>query len=220
MARWAPLKKDQLEALASEILHNYGRGRTMVAVDGASDAGTRQFADDLADTLRTMGHSAFRASVDDFRTPRGRREPHGQPDAAAVYNDGYDYSVLQRVLLEPFRATSGTGFVLAAFDARRDAPIQSKWTTAGPDALLLIDGPFLNRPQLADRWNYSIWVERARSEDDTLARQESELDGDEAEAVAGADAIYLAEVDPRTKAMAIIDNTDADSPRRMFADSC
>jgi uridine kinase len=220
MARWAPLKKDQLEALASEILHNYGRGRTMIAVDGASDAGTRQFADDLADTLHTMGHEAFRASVDDFRTPRDRREPHGQPDAAAVYNDGYDYSVLQRVLLEPFRATSGTGFVLAAFDARRDAPIQSKWTTAGPDALLLVDGPFLNRPQLADRWHYSIWVERSRSEDDTAAGPESELDEDEAEAVAGADAIYFAAVDPRTKAMAIIDNRDSASPRRVFADSC
>jgi uridine kinase len=220
MARWAPLKKDQLEALASEILHNYGRGRTMVAVDGTSGAGMRQFADDLADTLRTMGHEAFRASIDDFRTPRSRREPHGQPDAAAVYNDGYDYSVLQRVLLEPFRATSGTGFVLAAFDARRDAPIQSKWTTAGPDALLLVDGPFLNRPQLADRWHYSIWVERARSDDDTAAGPESELDEAEAEAIAGADAIYLAEVDPRTKAMAIIDNADADSPRRVFADSC
>jgi uridine kinase len=249
MARWAPLKKDQLEALASEILHNYGRGRTMVAVDGASDAGTRQFADDLAETLITMGHSAFRASVDDFRTPRERREPHGQPDAAAVYNDGYDYSVLQRVLLEPFRATSGTGFVLAAFDARRDAPIQSKWTTAGPDALLLIDGPFLNRPQLADRWHYSIWVERELSESDAAdgsatgtARVEggrhvdqearssavseradpetTGLDSDDAAAIAGADAIYLIEANPRARATAIIDNSDPDSPRRVFADSC
>lgn len=215
MARWAPLKKDQLEALASEILHNYGRGRAMIAVDGASDAGTRQFADDLAESVRTLGHPAFRASVDDFRTPRIRREPRGQLEASAVYNDGYDYSLLQRVLLDPFRATSGTGFVLAAFDAERDAPIQSKWTTAPPDALLVIDGPFLNRPPLADRWNYSIWVERERSDDTGTPGDSADV-----EAIAAADAIYRAEADPRGKATAIIDNSDAESPRRVFADSC
>ncbi|MDQ1527404.1 MAG: hypothetical protein QOG18_2017 [Microbacteriaceae bacterium] len=215
MARWAPLKKDQLEALASEILHNYGRGRAMIAVDGASDAGMRQFADDLAESVRTLGHPAFRASVDDFRTPRGRREPRGQLEASAVYNEGYDYSLLQRVLLDPFRATSGTGFVLAAFDAERDAPMQSKWTTAPPDALLVIDGPFLNRPQLADRWNYSIWVERGRSDDPGTPGDSTDV-----EAIAAADAMYRAEADPRGKATAIIDNSDAESPRRVFADSC
>jgi uridine kinase len=212
MARWAPLKRDQLEALASEILHNYGRGRAMIAVDGASDAGTRQFADDLAESVRTLGHPAFRASVDDFRTPRGRREPRGQLEASAVYNDGYDYSLLQRVLLDPFRATSGTGFVLAAFDAERDAPMQSKWTTAPPDALLVIDGPFLNRPPLADRWNYSIWVEREASNADAAGRPD--------DVAATADAIYLADANPRATATAIIDNRDADRPRRVFADSC
>jgi uridine kinase len=224
MARWAPLKKDQLEALASEILHNYGRGRTMVAVDGASDAGMRQFADDLAETVRTLGHPAFRASIDDFRTPRSRREPRGRHEADAIYNDGYDYSLLQRVLLDPFRATSGTGFVLAAFDAARDAPIQSKWTTAGPDALLVIDGPFLNRPQLAERWSYSIWVERKPSGDDDAGTAADPIaDPDNiaaADPTARADAIYLAEANPRARATAIIDNSDVDSPRRVFADSC
>jgi uridine kinase len=250
MARWAPLKKDQLEALASEILHNYGRGRAIVAVDGASDAGMTQFADDLAEAVGTLGHEVFRASIDDFRTPRSRREPRGRPEATAIYHDGYDYSLLQRVLLDPFRATSGTGFVLAAFDAERDAPMQSKWTTAGPDALLLIDGLFLNRPQLADRWNYSIWVELERPDlgsavagsggtgaawvdagrhVGTEPRETSVVIGDaespgqesdEGAATAGADAIYLAEADPRNKATAIIDNRNPDSPRRAFADSC
>ncbi|HXD60719.1 MAG TPA: uridine kinase [Lacisediminihabitans sp.] len=213
MARWAPLKKDQIEALAKEILHNYGRGRAIVAIDGGSDAGTRDFADDLAATVRTLGHEAFRASIDDFQAPRSLRERSGRFSASARYQDGYDYSLLQRVLLDPFRATSGTGFVLAAFDAARDAPFPSKWTTAGPDALLIVDGVFLHRPELAGFWNYSVWLE-------TPERPQPEVDSEERRRDVAADALYLAEVTPRGKAMAILDNSDPEHPRRIFADSC
>lgn len=214
MARWAPLKKDQIEALAKEILHNYGRGRAIVAIDGGSDAGTRQFADDLAATVRILGHEAFRASIDDFQRPRRIRERNGRFSASARYEDGYDYSLLQRVLLDPFRATSGTGFVLAAFDEERDAPFQSKWTTATPDALLIIDGVFLNRAEISGFWNYSVWLETpARDEPAAEASEDARRD-------AAADALYVEAANPRGKAMAIIDNSDPDHPRRIFADSC
>ena len=213
MARWAPLKKDQIESLAGEILHNYGRGRAVVAVDGGSGSGTREFADDLAATVRTLGHEAFRASIDDFHAPRSIRELGGRFSASARYEDGYDYSLLQRVLLDPFRATSGTGFVLAAFDAQRDAPFPSKWTTAGPDALLIVDGVFLHRAELAGFWNYSVWLE-------TPEREHVEVDREDRQRDSAADALYVAAVSPRGKAMAIIDNSDPEHPRRIFADSC
>lgn len=224
MARWAPLKKDQLEALAKEILHNYGHGRAIVAIDGPTGTGTRQFADDLAATVRTLGHEAFRASIEDFHTPRSFRERNGRFSPSALYEDGYDYSVLQRVLLDPFRATSGTGFVLAAFDVNRDAPFQSKWTTATPDALLVIDGLFLNRKELAGFWNYSVWLEAPRGAD--AAEQPNgqqpcaEGPSEEAQRDLGADALYWAEAQPRGVATAIIDNNDPEHPRRIFADSC
>jgi uridine kinase len=214
MARWAPLKKDQIEALAKEILHNYGRGRAVIAIDGGSRAGTREFADDLAATVRTLGHEAFRASIDDFHAPRSIRERNGRLSAAAHYEDGYDYSLLQRVLLDPFRATSGTGFVLAAFDEKRDAPFQSKWTTATPDALLIVDGVFLNRSELAGFWNYSVWLETpVREEPEAEASEELQRD-------LAADELYVDEAQPRGTAAAIIDNSDPEHPRRIFADSC
>ena len=218
MARWAPLKKDQLEALAKEILHNYGHGRAIVAIDGPTGTGTRQFADDLAATVRTLGHEAFRASIDDFHAPRSIRERTGRFSPSALYDDGYDYSLLQRVLLDPFRATSGTGFVLAAFDANRDAPFQSKWTTAGPDALLIVDGRFLNRKELAGFWNYSVWLEAPTeaAEGEPVADEPSE----EAQRDLAADALYWAQAQPRGVASAIIDNNDPEHPRRIFADSC
>ena len=225
MARWAPAKKDQLEALADEILHNYGHGRAIVAIDGPTGAGTAHFADDLADEFRRKGTTVFRASVGDFHRSRTEREQAGWFSPRAFYEEAYDYSLLRRILLDPFRTAGSTGFVLAGFDERRDQVIhQPKWITAGTDALLLIDGPFLNRPDLAGLWNYSVWL--TTQPEVGLARFAEweginpDPDNDLARRQLGADALYIADADPSTRASAIIDNTDVDHPRRVFADSC
>jgi uridine kinase len=209
MARWAPEKKDQLEALAGEILHNYGSGRAIVAVDGSCTAGTAEFAAALADTMRDSGRKVFVASMRDFRKSHARRENQSAETAEAFYTDAFDYSVFRRVLIDPFRASGSTSFVLAAYDEKRDAPLQPKWMSAGKDAILIVEGVFLNRSELAGLWNYSVWLEVPAPENDG---------GESAET--GADELYLAEAKPRSAAVAIIDNSDAEHPRRVFADSC
>lgn len=58
--RWAPQNQDTISALVEEILHLYRSGRTIIAVDGA---GSRAFADLLADGIRSTGHDVVRASI-------------------------------------------------------------------------------------------------------------------------------------------------------------
>lgn len=52
------------DALVAEIAHNYRRGRTLVAVDGAEAESSRMFADALADAARASGTTTFRASAE------------------------------------------------------------------------------------------------------------------------------------------------------------
>ncbi|WP_394770284.1 uridine kinase [Lacisediminihabitans sp.] len=208
MARWAPEKKDQLEALAGEILHNYGSGRAIIAIDGSSTAGTAEFAAALADAMRDTGHKVFIASIRDFRKTHARRESPSAETAESFYADAFDYSVFQRVLIDPFRASGSTGFVLAAYDEKRDAALQPKWMTAGKDAILMVEGVFLNRRELAGLWNYSVWLEVPPAEDEDGSAEQ------------GADSLYRAEANPRSAAVAIIDNRDVEHPRRVFADAC
>jgi len=203
MARWQPAKKDVLDALADEILHNYPSGRVIVAVDGDSTSGSAGLADELAATFRDGGRKAFRASLANFHRSRAER---GDETAAAYYEGAYDYSLFRRVLIDPFRSAGSTGFVLAGYDEARDMAVQPKWQSAGADAILIVDGQFLNRPELAGLWNYSIWVAGAESGAETVAVQ--------------ADELYLREVAPRAKATGIVDYRDPEHPRRQFADSC
>jgi uridine kinase len=222
MAKWAPAKKDQLQALADEILHNYGHGRAVIAVDGPAGASAGPFADDLADEFRRRGTAVFRASLANFHRPRNEREQDGGDSPRAFYEDSFDYSLFRRILIDPFRTAGSTGFVLAGFDEKRDEVIhQPKWITAGADALLIIDGLFLNRPDLAGLWNFSIWLTVSSEVAlERLVDSGIHPDSDLGKRALGADALYQSDADPSEKASAIIDNTDPDHPRRVFADSC
>jgi uridine kinase len=219
MARWAPEKKEQLDALAAEILHNYGSGRAVVAVDGLDGAGKTHFADDLASAISSTGHSVFRASIDDFHRSRAERHARGADSAEGFYRDSFDYSTFLRVLIEPFKLGGSTAFVTAAFDHRRDAPVPSKWRTGPKDAILIVDGIFLNRPELRGLWNYSVWIDVPR---EIAERRIADRDGPGAgtERYTAGQELYLAEAHPRAEAVAIIDNSDFDRPRRVFADAC
>jgi uridine kinase len=219
MARWTPQKKDVLDALAGEILHNYGKGRTIVAVDGIDGAGKKPFADDLAAAITRAGHSVFRASMGDFHKPRADRYARGIDSAEGYYQDSFNYSVFRRVLIDPFRMGGSTGFVTEAFDVARDAVIESNWKTAPQDAMLIIDGAFLNRPELRGLWNYSLWLEVPAVA--AKARME-ELDGPAGLSARykGAQKLYEKDAKPSAAATATIDNADPEHPRRAFADSC
>ena len=224
MALQVLTKTQVIAALAEEILHNYGKGRAIVAVDGLDGAGKTRFADALAAQLGIGHRAVFRASIDDFHWPRARRYALGRDSAEGFYRDSFDYTTLKRVLVEPFRTGSIGSFVLRAFDVKRDAPIQPKWSSGPEDALLVIDGIFLNRPELKGLWNYSIWleVEPDTAEGRVIARDAEDFEHDIAnpERYSGGQALYLAEANPRETATAIIDNNDYDHPKRVFADSC
>jgi uridine kinase len=212
-------RSELVASLAEEILHNYGKGRAIVAVDGLDGAGKTVFADALAAQLGIGNRAVFRASIDDFHNSRAVRYARGKNSPEGFYLDSYDYETFKRVLVEPFRTGWIGSFVLKAFDLKRDTPFEPKWSSGPADALLVVDGIFLNRPQLKGLWNYSIWLE---ADETVAAARMLERDGDSTnvERYAGGQALYLAEASPRTTATAIIDNNDFDHPRRIFADSC
>ena len=201
MASWTPLKRDTLDSLADEFLHNYAKGRTLLAVDGIDGAGKTTFADALAERVGRGGHAVFRASIDDFHRPKAERYARGADSPQGVYLDSFDYALFRRVLVEPFRMGGSAGFVTAGWDLERDVPVEMEWTTGPQDATLIVDGIFLNRLELSGLWNWSVWLEVPQK---PSAGQK----------------LYLAEADPRSRASAIIDNSDPEHPRRVFTDSC
>ena len=196
-------------------------GRVIVAVDGLDGAGKTVFADGLAEVFAETGDAVFRASIDGFHRPRIERYARGRRSPEGFYLDSYDYPTFRRVLIDPFRdgaqTAAATGFQLAAFDVVRDAPVESQWVTAPLDAVLVVDGIFLNRPQLRDLWDWSIWLDVPFEM--AFARM-ALRDGSDPDPDAPANAryrqgqeLYLDEARPREAASVIVDNTDFARPR-------
>jgi uridine kinase len=215
-------------SLRDEVRQHYRAGRVMLAVDGIDGAGKTTFADHLAQVFAEDGSAVFRASIDDFHRPRAERYARGRTSPEGFYRDSFDDATFRRVLIEPFRdgaQTGGaTGFQLAAFDHHRDAPVEAEWVTGPRDAVLIVDGVFLLRPELRGIWHWSVWLDVPI---DVAAARVAARDGTDPDPWAASNTryregqeLYLKEADPRAHASAIVDNTDPEHPRRVWADSC
>jgi hypothetical protein len=218
-------RTDFLRGIATEVLHNYARGRSIVAVDGADSSGRSAVADDLAEVFAERDHPVYRASLRYFQRPSQELEQLGADTPERHYRFGYDYSALRRVLIEPFRMGGSTGFVTRHFDPERGTWIQPTWITAPTDATLILDGEFLNRAELRGLWSWSMLVESdaagERSTGETSTGETSTGESSTVEtSAASAMQLYSAEDDPRSRSAAVVDVTDPDNPRRRFLDSC
>jgi len=213
-----------LRGLRDEVRQHYRAGRVIVAVDGVDGAGKTVFADRLAEVFAEEGTAVFRASIDGFHRPRAERYARGRTSPEGFYRDSYDYATFRRVLIDPFRTGEGAGFQLAVHDVVRDAAVESEWVTAPRDAVLIVDGIFLHRPELRGLWDWSVWLEVPFPV--AYARM-AVRDGSDPDPGAPTNAryrqgqeLYLREADPRRAASALVDNSDLAAPVRVFGDFC
>lgn len=213
-----------LEGIVREFGQHYRHGRTLLGIDGPDAAGKTRFADDLALALERTGFAVFRASLDDFHHPREHRYRAGRLSAEGYYRDAFDVALFRRVLAEPFRLGGSTGFQIRGFDLVRDVPFESEWVTGPADAVLVVDGVFLQRPELRGLWNFTVWLDA--DAEVRLARlverdgADPDPDAPSNRRYADAHRLYVRDTHPNTAASAIVDNTDAEHPRRRFADYC
>ena len=142
-------------ARAAEAIARLPRDRrTLVAIDGLDGAGKTTFADRLAPLL---DRPVVRVREDDFLNPAAIRHERGRESPEGFFRDSYDLEALARELLDPFAA--GGPFRSRRHDALVDRPVLGADEHAPPDALLLIDGLFLHRDELRDRWDLSILLD-------------------------------------------------------------
>lgn len=220
----APTRREVLESLVAEFAHHYGKGRTLFGIDGPDAAGKTRFADDLALAFERAGHTAVRASMDDFHRPRAERYRAGRYSGEGYYRDAYDFALFRRVLAEPFLTGGSAGFQLRGFDLERDVPFEAEWTTAPADAVLIVDGHFLQGEALRGIWHYVLWLDADR---EVRHRRRMARDGADADAEAPsnlryieAHRLYQRDAQPNLSASATIDNTNTDAPVRRFNDYC
>lgn len=184
----------------------------LVAVDGADGAGKTMLADELAPLVS----GAVRVSLDDFHHPRDFRHAEGRT-GSTVWERSFDLEAVRRELLDPWRRGAGSPYRRRWHDLRSDRRVEAPSEPVPEDGVLLVDGVFAQRPELADTWDLVIWV---HADDDVrLARMAArdgvtaDRDHPDQQRYLDAQAIYRETCRPRERANVVVDNSDPAHPR-------
>lgn len=193
-----------------------------VAVDGVDGAGKSYFGDELGSALEALGRPVIRSSVDGFHRPRAARYALGPTSPEGYYRDSYDYDQLRSALLEPLGPGGDRRYRTQVFDYRIDAAVDSPVRTAPADAVLVLDGIFLHRPELRACWDFSVFL---RVDFATTFTRMAVRDGcppDPADAAnrryVEGQQLYLSDAAPERHATVVIDNTDLARPVALLRD--
>jgi uridine kinase len=196
--------------------------RVLVAVDGPDAAGKTTLADALAHVLAPGAGpvAVLRASMDDFHRPRADRYRRGELSAEGYYRDAFDVDAFVDACAHPFR--SGADAVrLRSFAYRTDTAPDAGPVPVARRAVLVVDGVFLLRPELAPLWTVSIHLRvpaaeslrRALTRDVDLMGSADEVRRRYLARYLPAQAIYRDEADPESVADIVIDNESVHAPR-------
>jgi uridine kinase len=149
-----------VDEVAGLVLGIERRQPVRVAIDGRSAAGKTTFADALAAALAPSGRQVLRAGIDDFHPPgHAARSAAGGYTPQTTYEEAFDYASFRRLLLAPLGPGGDRHVRLALHDAFHDRPIKDAAVVASPDAIAVIDGAFLLRPEMRASWDLAIWLD-------------------------------------------------------------
>jgi uridine kinase len=150
-------REELLVTLSARILALPEDRVRAVAVDGMSGAGKTTLAAEIALVVSGAGRPVVPVAYDDFHHPRERRHSRGRLSAEGYLEDAFDPAALRRLVLDPLAA--GAGQVrTASYDLAADRPVESEPVPAGPGSVVLVEGSFLLRPELADAWDVAVLV--------------------------------------------------------------
>ena len=221
------LRHELLEILASQIAEITTAHPTRVAIDGPDAAGKTTLADELAILIGTSGRAVIRASIDGFHNPESIRYQRGRLSPEGYYFDSFNHESLITLLLSPLGPQGSREYRHATFDYRTDLENQRPFQIAQATSVLLFDGVFLLRPELADFWDFAIFLDVGFEV--TLARAQQR----DAIAFGGVDTVthryeqryipgqklYFDLCRPRVRANIVVDNNLPSAPTIVLNDT-
>jgi uridine kinase len=198
---------------------------TRVAVDGVTAAGKSTFARELSAAVAGLGRPSVHLTMDGFHHHREHRHRRGRLSADGYYEDAYDFAALAERVLIPLGPGGDRRYRVRVIDLDSDAEIGEAPVEAPVDAVVIVDGTFLQRPELAGLWDHRIFIDT----DLAVARERgTRRDARQFGGLAQAERIYdaryhaaarryLAEIGPAARATLVVENSDAEHPRLRVA---
>jgi uridine kinase len=214
-------RAEVLDELAREVLAVERVHPVRVGIDGCSAAGKTTLADELADVVRRLsGREVVRAGLDYFKKAPELRTTYPIDSPESYYHEMYDFDAIRERLLVPLGPDGDRQYTTGLRDSSARHALDVPVLTAAPDAVLIADGAFLQRPELDDCWDLRIYVQVSF---ETVLRRGTQRDAAWMESPAAAaqryrtryipgERMYVERLDPAKRAQFVVDNENPAEP--------
>jgi uridine kinase len=152
-----------------------------VAIDGRTASGKSTLAEEMASLIRSKGCPVIRTSIDGFHRPKAERYARGRYSPEGYYYDARDLAAVRKLLLGPLGPEGDRLYRTQSFDLENDTAVEQEPELAPADAILIVDGTFLQRLELGDCWDVTIFVKTSErtSEHRGVTRDIGRLGGED-----------------------------------------
>ena len=216
---------------------------SILGISGVDASGKSRLAAELRDAFAVLDRPAVVVSVDDFHNPKETRYAAYPDRPLSYYRHTFDWQRLRQDILNPVRAsrTSRTLRTSQTLRTSRTAPSTPQWpleltwqrfdiekdefvdkavSRLDMDSVLIVEGVFLFRKELAPYFDLKVWLDI--SEEECLRRavaRDSSLFGGEREVVRRyrekylpGQRIHVELDDPQARADVVVDNDTWSQP--------
>jgi len=140
--RFTPATPERLVETIAGWIDGRSPQRGVVGFDGADEIGAGALADNVAARLVAMGRPAVRVSTRWWWRPASLRLEFGREEIDTLLGGWVDTAAIRREVIAPLMAGS-TSFVARLRDPETDRSVRDEPEAVPPNAVALLDGPFL-----------------------------------------------------------------------------
>lgn len=216
------MKRDDLiKRIAQAIVQTQKNSPTLVGIDGVDGSGKTTFAKELVEELQKSGRQIIFVSIDHFHNPENVRYARGRDSAEGYYRDSFNNDAIKAVLLDPLKS-GDRHYKTGVFDYATDTELDLPEQVADEDAIVIMEGIFLLRPELVEYWDLKVLLDvdfETTLERVQARKKDQEHLGDAAAIVQKykdryipGQQLYFEEAQPRQQADFVIDNRDFENP--------
>jgi uridine kinase len=206
------------ERIFNEVKRRKQKDRAFViGINGIDGAGKTTFAKALEKYLKSDNYQTQAIHLDDFHNPRAvRYSGKDQPDN--YYKRSFNINLIIEKLLAPIQQKARKSTRLTLLDVNSDKYDIAKDYSINRDTIVIFEGVFLFRKELAPYIDYKIFLDIPLEESKKRAKERDapEIVNKYDVKYLPAQVKYLEEYPPPRTADVIIDNTDREYPRLTF----
>jgi phosphoglycolate phosphatase-like HAD superfamily hydrolase/uridine kinase len=186
----------------------------IIGINGIDCSGKTTFAKALGSYLKSKGHPTQMIAIDDFLYPKAIRYA-GTDQADNYYNKSFNIELLIDNLLKAAREKGRVSAELTSLTVETDKFDRVNSYTIKPETIVILEGVFLFRKELAPFFDYKVYLDipfreskqRAQIRDSKVGFSKYD------EKYLPGQARYIQQYNPATQANMVIENSNIEYPK-------